>query len=109
MKAMAVQINTDHTRTSESRSPLVRSKSRWTAGLLVIGGAALVCALTGFAMVIESAFGFLSHGLSVAATVLISISFPLLFIAGHCLDKVDEADKAIRLEQAREQGFKEDR
>ena len=105
MRAMAFPIDTDQTRTSESTSPLVRSKSRWTAGLLVSVLATLLCGLTGIAMLVESAFGFSSNGLSITATVLIAISFPLLILAGHCLDKIDDAEKAIRHEQFR----KEDR
>jgi hypothetical protein len=35
--------------------------------------------------------------LSYAGSFLLAISFPLLFLTAHCLDRIDEAKTAIRM------------
>lgn len=82
----------------------------WTSGLLasaIAGGAA---GLGGLAIGILSITGFIQSGaeLSAPGSVLVAISFPLLILAAHCIDRVAAADKAIRLEYCRQNGLNDD-
>lgn len=94
-----------------NRNTAVRqSRRRWTAGLFVSAVLGAVSGLVGLTI------GFLtlvelfvpSTILYTSGTVLIGASFILFGLAAHCLDKVAEADKAIRLEYCRQHGLRDE-
>ncbi len=93
-----------------SVSPMQRSLRRWNTGLFlsaVLGGIVGLGGLT---------IGFLTFGghidsstsLYTMSTVFIGASFILFGFAAHCLDKVDAADRALRLEYCRQHGLKDE-
>ena len=87
-----------------------QSLRRWSAGLFVSAVLGAVSGLVGLTM------GFLTllelfvptTTLYTVSTVLIGASFILFGLAGHCLDKTDAADKAIRLEYCKQHGLKDE-
>jgi hypothetical protein len=87
---------------------LEMSLRRWTAGLLISAVLGGLTGLTGLGIGALSILG-VAHETSVVTlgTLSIALSFPLLILAAHCLDKVDACDKAIRLERCRKTGFKD--
>ena len=90
-------------------SPNGDTLRRWTIALFVsavLGGVSGLGGLTvGFLTMAELVAP--STNLYTISTVLIGASFLLFGLASHCLDKAEVADKAIRLEYARQHGLKD--
>ncbi len=88
---------------------LKQSLRRWTAGLLVSGSLAAISGLTGLGIGLISLIGLANADarLGETGTVCFVLAFPLSFLAAHCVDKIDETDKRIRLEYCRRHGMKD--
>jgi 4-hydroxybenzoate polyprenyltransferase len=95
---------------ADVETSLRRSLRHWTIGIFVSVGSAVFSTLSGLAIGAASLLGLVTQhsGLSVLGTLLIVAAFPLAIIAAHCMDKADEADRAIRLEYCRQHGLKDD-
>jgi hypothetical protein len=87
--------------------PLKSSLRRWNVGLFISTLFGLVFGLGGLTIGFLTISELLSSSttLYVISTLFIGASFVLFGIAAHCLDRVDAADKAIRLEYCRQHGL----
>lgn len=79
---------------------LERRLRRWTTGLLVSSIVGTLAGLNGLAIAAVTLLE--SPGqwslLSALGTALLAATFPLFFLAAHCLDKIDQTKNAIGLE-----------
>jgi len=82
--------------TPEAR--LAMSRRRWVLGLTVSASAAFVTVLLGLTLAAASLLHLVPPGSKPAiyGTVLLVVTFPLMFFAAHCLDMIDEVNRAIR-------------
>ena len=90
-------------------TPLQKKRRHWTAGLCISAFLGAVFGLGGISIIGLSLTGLVEHatGLTALGTLLIAGSFPAFFFAGHCLDRADAADKAMRLEYCRLHGLED--
>ena len=88
---------------------LERTKRGWQSSLLMFMTASLLTSMFGLVLAAASLLGFVqSNGvLSIAGTVLLAVSFPLLVMTAHCLDRIGEIDRAIRIRSFRRNFFEE--
>jgi hypothetical protein len=107
MKAMAVPTTTYIGYRTEKDTGLRRSRTNWFALMLISGATAVGAGITGLA-VGSVAWEFPGSGLSPAATILLAISFPFFFLMSHCMDKIGEIEKAIRLNYCRQNGLRDE-
>lgn len=102
-------ISASSTRPTVARTyQLARNRKFWKIGILISGSLGNICGFLGLLSSFESFFGVTKQSLSGIGTVLIAASFPLLFLAAHCMDKSGEIEKAIRLNYCRQHGLKDD-
>ena len=103
MRTMAQAKNLLDDRIHDKKAVLCRRKQRWTAALFISSVFGII--LGGFGLVISglNAFGFLTRGEGIGrvGSLLIVVAFPLVMFSAHCLDKIDQADKAIRIERCK--------
>ena len=95
---------------TDAGAPLTsRTLRRWTAALFlsVLFGAVsgLGCVVVGFVTLGE--FVVASTGFYTTGTILLGLTFVLFGLAAHSLDKVDAADKAMRLDYCRRHGLRD--
>ena len=107
MKAMAFPTITYFGYKSETDTGLRRSRTNWFALMLLSGAGAVGAGITGLILGVV-AWEVPGSGLSPAATILLAISFPLLFLLAHCMDKIGEIEKAIRLNYCRQHGLRDE-
>ncbi len=102
------QINTRLADTS--MKPLQKSLRRWTAGLLLPSVLGFVSGFGGLAISGLGIAGLVDPDTDLATlgTVFVAISFPFFILAAHCIDRVAAADKAVRIENCRRLGMKEE-
>lgn len=95
---------------SQKELTLCKIQSRWTAALIASSILGISSGLMGLIISGLSLLGFLANnkGVSNLGTWLIVVAFPLIMFAATSLDKVDEAEKAIRLDYCRKHGLKEE-
>jgi len=100
MRAIALPGNSFEILELESR--LLRRRHRlalaltaYTAAFLVTGLFGLVLASASLVHVVSSA-----SRAAILGNALLVLTFPLLFLAAHCLDKMDEVNSAIRVANA---------
>lgn len=93
-----------------SRTALETSLGRWKVVLMLSSLFGSICGLMGTTLGVMSLLRLLTDHrlLDIAGTVLLVVAFPLLVLAAHSLDKVSEADKAIRIESCRRTGLMTD-
>jgi hypothetical protein len=79
---------------------LVRRRRRWALGLAVSCLAAFLTGLLGLALGGISLLHIVPADSRSAmyGTILLSAAFALLILAAHCMDKIDEVNRAIREE-----------
>jgi len=77
---------------------------KWFALMLVSGAVAAGAGISGLILGL-TAWELANSRLSTSAALLLAISFPLLFLMAHCMDKIGEIEKAIRLEYCRKHGL----
>ena len=95
--------------TETDEAKLSKSRDRWTAVLLSSSVLGLAAGLGGLALSIVSWFFHdTTKGVSELGTLLVVAFFPLLILAAHSLDKVREAEKALRMEHCRRHGLRDD-
>lgn len=95
----------DHGLADSSKTPTQQALRRWTAGLFVSAFFGVVSGFGGLALGFLTTGGLIVSSTSFYAigTLLVGASFTLFGLAAHCLDKADAADKAIRVENCRQQ------
>lgn len=99
--------STNETLTKTSINTKEAARSPWTiwhigAGIGLLGGTfVLFCAC--FLTVFQYFYGELPHGVWLYVIVL-----PLWIIGAHCFDKVEEIEKAKRIEYCRQNGMTDD-
>ena len=110
MTTIAALNNMDGRAANDDATPIRRSLRCWNAGLFtsgVLGALSAVLGITmGFVMLLELVVP--STTLYATGTILIGGSFVLFGLMAHCIDKVDAADKALRLQYCREHGLKDE-
>lgn len=106
MKVLAVRSFSVGTISPSSETRPRRSLSKWTAVLFfsfVSATAAGILGLMFWALSLMHATLRFDR-LQTVGTLLIVAAFPLMAVAAHCLDKIDSADKAARLNRCRMHG-----
>lgn len=95
-----------HIRATESE--LETSARRWGLGFAVSGTMALLSAIAGFACWLFGALpDSIAHQANLIGSGLIALTLILSFLMAHCMDRIDEVKKAIRLEKCRKTGYKD--
>ncbi|HMS39747.1 MAG TPA: hypothetical protein PKE69_05940 [Pyrinomonadaceae bacterium] len=91
----------------EAESEFSKSRKRWMNALFASSIFGIVLGVTGFVISALSLFGFLAEKQNVSrlGTWLIVAVFPLMMFAAHCLDKIGNANKAIKNERFKRQGM----
>ena len=86
---------------AEADARLHSTKYVWSWGVPISIGLGLLAVVVGLSLSILSWFALLDAGIpsSILGASLLLIAFTLFYFAAHCMDKVDEARKAIRQEQ----------
>jgi hypothetical protein len=77
---------------------LAKCRRRWALGLAVSCLAAFLTGLLGLALAAISLLHIIPTGgpSAILGPVLLVVAFPLLILAAHCMDKIDEVNRAIR-------------
>ena len=77
---------------------LLRRRRRWALGLAVSITTAFLTGLLGLALGAISLLRLVlaESPSAIYGTVLLLVTFPLLVLAAHCMDKIDEVNRAIR-------------
>jgi hypothetical protein len=93
----AILISRFSLRVAEPLTPLEIRLRRWTTCLLVSGAAGAVVGLCGLAIAAATLTGLVrnTRELSSLGVLSLALSYPLMFAAAHCLDKMDETKKTI--------------
>ena len=110
MNAIAVSKIGVHVNKPGSVSVHHRRQMNWTAALIISASLGALSGVCGIVIGAASLLG-LTHsmkGISSLTTILIVIAFPLLMLAAHCLDRLDDIEHEIRLEYCREHGLTDD-
>lgn len=83
---------------------LERRLRRWTTGLLVCSIAGTIAGLNGLAIAAVTLLEAPGQSslLSALGAALLAATFPLFFLAAHCLDKIDQTRNAIGREHLEE-------
>lgn len=100
MKEMILPDNLLTEKTKSEESAPRKSRKRWLNALFVASILGIVSGCAGLILSGLSLFGFLVNQpvINRLGTWLVVVAFPLMWFAAHCLDKADEAKKAIRRE-----------
>ena len=86
-----------------------RRKRRWSTMLLISAIGGVLTGITGLVLAgaallhVIAPFG----GVSMIGTFLLVVTFPLLIFQAHCLDKIEEANRAQRIASYRRMVFGE--
>jgi len=77
---------------------LIAKRHRWANVLTASAAAASVTGLFGLSLAGASLLHLIpsNSSLSLYGNLLLTITFPLLIFAAHCLDKIDNVNAAIR-------------
>ena len=77
----------------------LRRRRRWSTALLVSAIAGILTGGTGLILAGAALFRFISpySGLGVAGTVLLVVTFPLLVLNAHCLDRIEDIKREQRM------------
>jgi hypothetical protein len=108
---MTTQTTTFFVHTSQDTFANVQAKQefRFTAGLCVFAALALVSGICGLAIGAASIFDLIdSHSwISIFGTLLLCLSFPLMIVAAHFMDKLSDLRKAARIESCKKTGMRQ--
>ena len=98
MKAGALLTVNIKVKASRDEDTSILSKKRWLIGLFSGAAAATVTSTFGLVLSAASLIGAIQPNrlMSIAGTVLLATSFPILMFTAHCLDKIDEIKKVTR-------------
>src|SRR4051794_31680359 len=98
IKAEALLTAVKQTTAANSEHGLTRQKRRWEFCLLITLTSAAVTGLFGLLLSAAVFVELVPHNgtLSMLGSFLLMLSFPLLVLAAHCLDSIDEAQHARR-------------
>jgi hypothetical protein len=93
---------------ANSEHNLARQKRRWELNLLISVTAAAVTGMFGLIFSAAVFANLVPHDgrLSTLGSILLAISFPLLVLCAHCLDRIDETKRAIRRADLKRRLFK---
>src|SRR5215216_7042214 len=100
MNAMAVSNIEVHVVQADHSSRIHRQQAMWMTALIT---SAFLGALTSVSAILIGSASFFGlsreiKGISSLVTVLIIIAFPMFVIAAHCLDRLDDVERSIRIE-----------
>jgi hypothetical protein len=100
MKEISVRQVDIYARPAEKARNYQRSRRRWLVLLLISVFATLFMAACGFALAALSLLHVIeTYGrLATIGVGLIAATFPTLIFAAHCLDRIDDADHAIKMD-----------
>jgi hypothetical protein len=93
---------------ANSERNLARQKRRWELNLLISITAAAVTGMFGLLFSAAVFANLFPHDgrLSILGSILLAVSFPLLVLSAHCLDRIDEAKHARRSADLKRRLFK---
>lgn len=103
MKTIILSNYLIYAETTRSQSILRRSRKRWTLALLLGSITGVLTGLSAFAINALSLFGSVADNrlVSQLGAWLIMVFLALMMFLAHCLDKIREANKALRIERSR--------
>jgi hypothetical protein len=83
----------------DSDVSFVRSLRRLSMALFVSAITAILTGVTGLILAAASLLHFISPygGLGIIGTILLVVTFPLLIFQAHCLDKIEDTNRAQRM------------
>lgn len=92
---------------NQKESILHKSRENWITALFISSTLGVLMGLFGLVINGLSSFGFLANDQRIGqlGIWLIVVTFPLAAFTAHCLDKIDEANKTIRIEYCRKHGM----
>lgn len=91
----------------EKETELDNLRSRWIAVLSVSAVLGVAAGLAGLMFSsVTWFFNDATKGVAELGTILVVAFLPLLMLAAHSLDKIREAEKALRLDYCRRHGLK---
>ena len=92
-----------HLADTEYRSEL----RRWVIYMLVSTVSAVLTAFLGLLLAGASLLRFIDSGshVALAGTLLLMVTFPLLVFSAHCLDRIEDANRAHRVASYRQMVF----
>jgi hypothetical protein len=104
IKEMSIPQVDIHARPGENAHNHQSSRRRWLVLLLISVIATLFMAACGFALAALSLLHVIeTYGrLSTMGVALLAATFPTLIFAAHCLDRIDDADHAIKMDAFKE-------
>ncbi len=105
MEQMALNHFLINTAENETEEQLNQERSKWIGRLCISAFAGVITGMTGLAVDAVSIFAGGFHGVDRLGTALTIIAFPLFVLAAHCLDKIRDTEKAMRLEHYKRRGF----
>jgi hypothetical protein len=109
MKADAFFTAVIEIENAKSERTLCRHKRNWDLCLLISSNSAAVTGIFGLVLSGAVFVGLIPHDgrLSIFGSLLLAVSFPLLVLAAHCLDRIDEVKHAIRRADLNRRLFKQ--
>jgi hypothetical protein len=89
---------------------LNKSVARWKAVLFISAACGVFSGVIGLVLSGLTLLGLSDYlsGVGHLGNWMVGAFFPLLILAAHALDKVQDAKKVLRLTSCRKQGFKDD-
>lgn len=108
MKEMA-SLNYSVSGMRNDEDECIRSQEHWTAVLVAGAMLSTLSGLGGIVLVIASwLFTETANGIGEIGSLLLVLFFPLAVITAHSLDKIRDAELALRLERCRRKGLRLD-
>jgi len=89
--------------------PFSAALSMWTDLLLISTGLGIAMVVCGLGIAAVSAFGLIPvhGGVALTGTIFLLLSFPMLGLVAHCMDKLDDLNRKAREEFCRRYGLSE--
>lgn len=108
MRVMAIPSVTHFDYDGTGETPLHRRQQRWTWCLLVSIALTTFCGAAGLGIAAASFISRPTPAIGAFGTASVIVTFPLLVLVAHCLDKIDETDKAIRIDYCKRHWMKDE-
>lgn len=109
MTSQTLRLSTTTDAQTDAEASLLDHKRFWLVSLFLTGTMGILSGIAGLFISFVTVLG--EHGsngrLDVVGPVLIALTFPLLMLAAHSMDKIAEQENGLKIEYRKRRGYEE--